>query len=127
MTQPWHIGQRCVINRDRIVTVERITPSGRVVADGYLFNADGVERRPTGRSRRDRLEPLTPEIEAEMALRKRAQDAYTESDRGVERAVKWVNNLFGWGRYKDRSADEVAKAEALAAAIRSVLGDGADV
>jgi hypothetical protein len=123
----WTIGQRCVINRDRIVTVERITPSGRVVADGRLFNADGTERRPTGRLRRDRLEPLTPEIEAEVALRERAQDAYTEADKEVARAVKWMDSLFGWGRYKDRSADEVAKVETLAAAIRSVLEDSTDV
>ena len=72
MSDAFQVGQRAVINRAKVVTIEKVTRSGRIIADGRTFEADGVERVSGGTfGQRFRLEALTPEIEAAMALFRR--------------------------------------------------------
>ena len=59
-TPKWYVGQECAINCSRIVTVEKVTPTGKPRADGTLWDVRGY--RSAGRFRSDRLEPLTDEI-----------------------------------------------------------------
>lgn len=125
MTNPttiWHVGQRATINRQTIVTIERVTPAGRPIANGRTFNADGTERLGDP-FRRSRLEPLTPEIQAEMDLVKRGQKASHDAFAAVEAADKWLRQALGsWGRKVPEAAD-VEKVEKLAAAIRHLMED----
>ena len=115
----WTVGQRAVINRREIVTVERVTPGGKARAGGRLFDASGMEI--AGGLIRSRLEPLTPEVEAAMALGKRAQIATDAAWDAVNIAARFVRiNLSTWGNRIPEAAD-VDKAERLAAAINAIL------
>lgn len=117
--QTWRPGQRAVINRQRVVVIDKVTPSGRATVGHQTFNPDGMER--STRLRRDRLEPLTPEIEAEMALVQRAREMRQPIQDIINKAEQWL--LRALSTYDGRIPDpaDVARAETLAAAIREVL------
>lgn len=124
MTIQWKVGQRAVISRTRVVTIERVTPAGRVIADGRTFNADGSERSSGAPYNRPKLEPFTPEIQAEMDLVIRGRKAANEAIVAVEMAEKWLRRTFSsWGGRSVPDAEDVEKAEKLTAAIQQVLGD----
>jgi hypothetical protein len=118
----WHVGQQAVIDRCQVVTVDRVTPSGQVVVGRRKFNATGLERG-VSRSSMARLEPMTPEIRAEMDLVGRWLLASRAAFAETAKAESWMRQSFrSWGPHVPKLAD-VEKAEALAAAIRSVMGD----
>ena len=109
MTQ-WTPGQRAVINRSKIVTIDRVTPSGMAVVGDVRFSADGHNRVLC-----KKLEPLTPEIEAEIELFKRARIVGKLAHNAIEVARYWLmnNNI--------PDAINIAKAERLVAAIKEIL------
>lgn len=118
----WTPGERAVIDRQRIVTIDRVTPSGRAVVGHQTFGADGRER--TSNYRPGLLELLTAEIEVEMGLRARALKADEAMYVALDRVRGWQRNILGGIRPNPASIADIQKAEALAAAIRSVMGDG---
>lgn len=119
----WKIGDRVTINRRIVATVERLTPSGRVVVrhgDNLVtFEPCGTERA-SGYSRR-KIAHLTPEAEAEIALVARCAAVFPEAWRVVEAAERWVRHARpAWGKDIAEVAD-VDRAERLIAAIEAVL------
>jgi hypothetical protein len=118
----WTVGQRAVINRNTVVTVDRVTPTGRPVVGNRTFDVNGIERVKGNPWRRPILEPLTAEIEAEMDLARRADRASEAVHDALEVADRWVrDNLSAWNNTSPNVAD-VDRAERLAAAIRAVMG-----
>jgi hypothetical protein len=116
MTTPWLPGQRAIIDRRTVVTIDRVTPSGRAVVGDRTFHASGHRIRGGGL-----LEPLTPEIEAELALVERGNEATRDAWRELTLAEKWLRlNFSSWGGRIPEAAD-VDRAERLAAAIRQVM------
>lgn len=119
----WTVGQEAIVDRREIVKIERVTPTGRVVAAGRTFDPDGVERRRDQR-RKALLEPLTTEVKAEIALVERGRKAHLGASRAIEQSDKWLrkSSLSSWQRSEPAVAD-VEKAEALAAAINAVIAE----
>ena len=121
---PWRAGQRATIDRQRVVTVERVTPAGRAVVDGRIFEIDGIER--TSGRRRLKLELLTPEIQAEMDLIIGSQRVFGEAARLMDVAAKWLSAVYSpWRRRTE--AEDVNRAEKLIVALREVMGETSDV
>lgn len=117
----WEPGQQAVIDRQRIVTIERVTPSGRAVFGTRTFDPDGRERS-RGISA-GYLEPLTPEINAEMELVTRGGAAAGSAYQALTDADLWLRqNFSSWGRRVPEAAD-VEKAERLVSAIREAMKD----
>lgn len=117
----WRVGQRAVIDRTSVVTIERVTPSGRAITKDRTFDRDGHERSNAAPHRRSRLEPLTPEIEAEMALVQRSRRVRRDAFAAIEAADKWLRSAFpSWANGASDVAD-VEQAERLTAAILGVM------
>lgn len=118
-------GQRAVISRVQIVSVDRVTPSGRVIVGDRTFNPDGYERAGGSRYHAARLEPLTPEIESEIQLVKRGAEASNAAAKAIASADAWLRRSFSvWGRHRRvPDAADVEKAERLIAAIKQAIGE----
>ena len=118
---PWAAGQRAVIDRRHIVTIERVTPSGQAFVKGRYFGKDGYERTSGYPYNRAKLELLTPEIEAEMELLRRARQVRETAERAIQDAGIFTRDaLSTFGGRIPETAD-VDLAERLAAAIRGVM------
>ena len=115
MTQ-WTPGQRAVINRSKIVTIDRVTPSGMAVVGDVRFSADGHNRVLC-----KKLEPLTPEIEAEIELFKRARIVGKLAHNAIQHAESWLRDRYGPFAKRTPEAADIAKAERFAAAIKEIL------
>ena len=116
----WIVGQKAVISRAQVVTIERVTKSGWAVVGGRLFNLDGTERASRVTCG-DKLELLTPEIQSEMDFKERACIASKEVRSAIICAEVWSKRAFwSWGG-SAQTANDVDKAERLSAAIRSIL------
>ena len=77
---------RELFDRRQIVTIDRVTPSGRAVVGDLTFNPDGFERGAEPYHEK-KLEPLTAAIEEEVALFDRARTAELKVwDARIERA-----------------------------------------
>lgn len=128
MTDPqWTPGQRAVIDRREIVTIERVTRGGKAVVGSRQFRPNGSEVSSSLRSAQ--LDPLTPEIEAEMALAKKGSAA-TEKLRAVlNSAAQWcrsnMSHYNGW-HYVCPTPADISRAERLTVAIQAILGEGCD-
>lgn len=122
----WQKGQRAVIDRRKIVTIDRVTPTGRVVVGDRNFSSEGYERLPPGAGRYAtpaRLEPLTAEIAAEMKAGMRSNTVRNEMFKALEYAQQWLRDNFqGFGRTKTSSEENIEKAEALVQEIKRALG-----
>ena len=95
MSDPvWQADQRVVIGRRKVVTIERVTPAGRVIADGRTFDKNGLERRAGKHHERVKLELLTPEIEAEMAFSRRVAVTGQHAFNAVGDAQHWLQQRF---------------------------------
>jgi hypothetical protein len=117
----WQVGQKAVISRRLVVTITHVTPTGRVTANGRTFDKDGRERSGGDPWRRPKIEPLTPEIQAEMDLETRGNKARKDAYTALAAAEKWMRSTSGGlGRYIPELAD-VERTERLAAAIHGVL------
>lgn len=117
----WHPGQQAVIGRQLIVTIERVTPSGRAIVGTQRFDRDGRELGTGDSYNRVRMEPLTPEISAEMELVTRGRAAAGSAYQALTDADLWLRqNFSSWGRRVPEAAD-VEKAERLVSAIREVM------
>jgi hypothetical protein len=114
---PWLPGQRAIIDRRTVVTIDRVTPSGRAVVGDRTFEANGFERRGGHKFRILKLEAITPEIDLII----RGTQALHAAHKELEAADNWLRrNLSTWGpRIPD--APDVDRAERLAAAIRQVM------
>lgn len=117
----WEAGQKAVINRRQVVTIERVSPTGRVSAGGIVFDCNGYGRTPS--RRRPKLEPLTPEIQAEMELTERALRVADRSLKAVLRAERWLREMNSVFRPHAVSRQDVEKAERLMSAITDILGE----
>lgn len=124
----WEKGQRVVLDRREIVTIDAVTPSGRAKIGNRSFHAadhrwGGIEIGGRGsRWNSSSIEELTSENQAEADLRDRATKAsralYTE----VTKAERFMRTVSGGSRYQNLSSvEEIEKAERLIAAIRDVL------
>ena len=118
----WAVGQKAVINRREIVTIEKVTYAKRAKVKNRTFDVDGRETKPLDPWRPWRLEALTPEIEAEMALASRARAISKAADKCVRDVRLWLDNRFGYSKAPEPA--DIEKAEALTAAINAVLGGG---
>jgi hypothetical protein len=119
----WQSGQRAVIDRQRNVTIDRVTPSGRAVVGKQTFDPGGYEITTTGdRWRRPKLEALTPEIEAEMALVIRERLAWSAANMALLDADRWLRNAASVWAHPVPEAADVDTAERLTAAIRQAMG-----
>jgi hypothetical protein len=119
----WKVGQRAVISRTTVVTIERVTPTGRVTAGGRKFGAGGWEAVKSGSWRvPPRLELLTPEIEAEMSLVVRGRAARLAAHAVLDDAYDWLRTVLDTWNGSVPDAEDVDKAERLAAAIQGVMG-----
>ena len=112
----WKPGQKAVIGRTRVVTIERVTPSGRAVIGSETYKPDGIllggniHKSP-------RLESLTPEIALEMDLERQGRTASNAAIKAIKDAEHFIRQSFSsWGRRVPEVGD-VAKAERIAAAI----------
>ena len=117
---PWKAGEKAVIGLHRLVTIDRVTASGRAVVGDQTFNADGSLRggEPYG----PRLRLLTPEIEAQIALDDRAREAGNAASAAKENADVWIRRVFGgFSRKPTPPLADIERAERLAAAIAEVL------
>lgn len=120
-TTGWRVGQQVIINRQIMTTIDRVTPSGRIVANGRTFNADGRERSGGSSFRRAQLEHFTADIKAEIDLISRGREASRNAVAAIENADKWLRRAFGTWDKKVPDADDVAKAEKIASAIRQIM------
>ena len=114
----WTAGQRAVINRETIVTIERVTPSGRaVVTGGRVFNANGNERvQLSSWELPSKLEPLTDKVEAQIAYKRERQETFCAVLNELDEAKAWARSYS----IKATPAN-VEKAERLLAAIKGVM------
>ena len=119
-TQVWTVGQKAVIGRETLVTVDRVTPSGRAVVGDRMFELNGSERKSTGFSRA-RLYHLTPEVEAEMAVIRRGRLVAADGRNVIHNAENWFRSTFNSFRETVPDLADVEKAERLVAAIRHVM------
>lgn len=120
---PWKVGQQAVIDRKTVVTIDRVSPSGRAVVGGRTFDVDGRERAGADRYSRSKLELLTPEIQAEMDLVARVRRAARDADDAIKVAAYWLSGTLSQWRRRVPTAADVERAERLAAAIREVMED----
>jgi hypothetical protein len=118
----WLPGQRATIDRQQIVTIDRVTKGGRAVVGDRQFAVDGKECGYRGSDRR-LLELLTPEIETDMKLREKRKAIFEKARQATLRAEQWISKIYSpWRSFEPTDAD-VEKAERLAAAIARVIGD----
>ena len=90
----WHAGQQVALDRTRIMTIDRVTPTGRAYIGKRAFNPDGYERGGESKGvwgkSASMIEALTPEIteivqlaERWVLVRAQAHDANTKLGRWV--------------------------------------------
>ena len=116
----WTPGQKAVINRERVVTIDRVTPSGRAIVGDRTFEVDGIERCKS--YPRDRLAPLTPDIQAEMDLVTRGRVVNECAFRAIDDAERWRRQAFtSRGHWAVPTAEDVDRAWRLVDAIREIL------
>ncbi len=122
-TTSWIVGQRATINRQQIVTVERVTPAGRAIVEGRTFEVSGRERTNGDFYSRPMLEPLTPEIQAEMDLVARGRKVFPEAHSLMDTAKHWLQSEYSAWKHKIPKTEAMDRAEKLTAALRN-LGFG---
>ena len=110
----WYAGQRVALNRSEIVVVERVTESGRARVGIRTFGANGVEIGGR-RGNRGKIEALTPQIEAEIALFARRQRVDAKAHQEAARLQKWVDDTFGTYMRRDAPLQDIEAAERLVA------------
>jgi hypothetical protein len=118
----WKPGQMVAVNRRRIATVERVTPTGRAIVNGTTYRPDGLELADS--TYRTVIVPLTPEVEAEIAHAMRSQDAFGGLARAIDAASEW--NRWNRPKWGNDTADPAAVelAEKLTAAICALIPGG---
>ena len=122
---PWKAGDKAVIGH-RMVTIDKVTASGRAVVGDQTFNSDG-SRRGGDTYSSPRLRLLTPEVEAEIAFAHRAGKARQAALDASRQADQWVGSRFGvFSRGGEAPLADIERAENLAAAIAKVLSDATD-
>ena len=117
----WTVGQKAVINRSDIVVIDRVTPAGRAIVENRTFDTDGNER-PKRKSYAEKLEPLTPELEAEMDLSRRGLAAEMAAYGAIRKAQTWLQCTLSLWNCRVPNAADVDKAERLTAAIEQIMG-----
>jgi hypothetical protein len=114
----WEAGQRAFFNGE-IVTIERVTPSGRAVAGGQFFDPDGRQR---GDRYGEPLMILTPELEARVNWTARAMRVSNDLARAIRKVETVSARAYSSWKRVAGSEEDIAKAEALLAAMRAALG-----
>ena len=117
-TTPWQPGQLAVIDRrGPVVTIDRVTRGGRAIVGDLTFDPNGRERGGSSY-----LEPLTPEIEAQMALVARSRVAGNAAFEAIHAAELLVRKAYRpWLKHGVADLADVEQIERLVAAIRGVL------
>jgi len=85
----WHVGQQAVINHDRIVVVEKVSPRGWVTAGGKVFT-NGCER--TSSRWPSIIQPLTEENRERYQISDRRRRAIDEMDEAKLRLDRWTRD-----------------------------------
>lgn len=115
----WVAGQRAALNRSCIVTIARVTPTGRAIVeiDGrkMTFNPNGTERKEYDIWQTcNRLEHMTHEIETEVMAKERAEKAFLALRLNLENALRWWRNNHPERGRPTPSLAVVERAEKLA-------------
>lgn len=107
----WQVGQRVVIDRDSVATVEKVSPSGRATIGGRVYRPDGLQMGRGNRWRASRIEAATPELLALIALRRRHVGAHAALSRAISAAERFdQNNRPSTFRPRDPDSAAVKKA-----------------
>jgi hypothetical protein len=117
----WTKGQRAVINRREVVTIGRVTAFGRAIVGDRTFEKSGRQRTAGNPYRRAQLEPLTPEIEDEMALVIRGREAAHAVHAALDAAGRWLRGAFNLYRASVPDAADVERAERLLVALNKEM------
>lgn len=121
----WIAGERAVINRRHIVTIDRVTPSGRAMIDTSYFYPDGDHVTSSQRPR-SFLEKWTPEIQAEIDLNMKAAKVKDELTKAIDKAEHFVRNQFlRWNGRITAELRDIEKAERILSALRNAMEDAA--
>ena len=116
----WTAGQRVVLGRDRIVTIDRVTPSGRAVIGDQTFRKDGCQIGEVPHWwLRSRIGPITPENQGRVEFLDRWRIAIDNLWDALDAAGKVRRECNDHRSVPDPVA--VAKAERIAAAIRAAM------
>lgn len=124
----WEKGQRAVINRRDIVTIDRVTKGGRVVVGERQF----VPGWRAGAAREHGcvgsiIEFLTPDIEAAMSQIVRIEATANKLHGAINAVRDWGRDKFWTYALRPPSEADYAKAQALAEAINAIMGqDGGE-
>lgn len=118
----WEAGQKAAIGTE-IVTIERVTATGRAVVGGRTFRFDGSEISKR-RYHRAYLRPLTPDVAEEIELKKQTESVRERLYTAVTKVERWHRNNFP-AYYKDIVAtrEQISAANRLAEAIENAMKD----
>ena len=122
----WFVGQEVSIDGRKIGTISHVTPKGRATVNNIVYDQDGWEREAGSISTpRNKIEPLTPEIKAQIEVYLRSKAARYASKEAVREATRWLEKHFIVTPFRGEIASvaDVEKAERLAAAITEILGE----
>ena len=85
----WTVGQQVSLNRNSVVTIDRVTPSGRAFVGDRQYNPDGRERGAGNHGQRG-IEPLTPELVEKIAMAERYRKARTLMHHAARNLNAWA-------------------------------------
>lgn len=125
MSHEWKQGDRVILGGE-VCTVDRVTPTGRVVVGKRQFNPDGRER---GESY-SRIRLWTESGQKEIDDREASRLATHRIKAAIQKAQRWVmDNGHQYTRFisgpvsRIMTAETIAVADRIAAAIEAELGD----
>ena len=116
----WTVGQQVALDRKRVVTIDRVTPSGRAFVGDRQYNSDGRERGAGNHWFRG-IEVLTPELVEQIALAGRYRKARTLMHYAARNLKAWATEHCSF--YSERVPDlaEIEQIERVAAAAVAAL------
>ena len=118
----WQVGQIAIKDKQVLVKIDRVFPSGRFIVAGVTYDVEGWARGAISRWQpRSRIEPLTPETEAKLAISTRATSATRNVRVEIARVISWLNNKVSGFNKTVMTPDEVEITEQLVVAIQQIM------
>lgn len=114
----WQVGQRVVVNRSRIATIDRVMAHGIAVVEREKYRPNGYRVGPyRGWGDIPQILPLTPELEAKVVLYQRVSRSRSKAFAAIETAEKWIRTIDP----SRASQEDAGKIDCLISAIYSVV------
>ena len=110
----WIVGQQVSLNRNSVVTIDRVTPSGWAFVGYRQYNSDGRER--AGNHWQHGIEPLTPELVEQIALAGRYRKARTLMYHAARDLNAWATEYCFFNTERVPDLAEIEQIERVAAA-----------